>query len=484
MTTSSELQDRWTVLSAKYLPVQPENSIWRYSRKQFPHDPPQGWKIHLSSTVLTAGDILSTIGPLLKASKAFFKAPISLDILMLINSGIVYGYSQVGKFITIYPRDESEFVSFVEMLEPLLAAWSSNPNVPFDFRFKSTCIYYRYGAFGSKLDSSSNGSISSIVSPRGIEIEDPRKAVSTQFDWLKDPFGKRSSVSIKPKTNKLNSRYIVYEALSQRGKGGVYECLDVLDDPPRKCIMKEGRKNGETTWDGRDGKSRIRNEAKVLASLATTRAKVPRIYDRFTLDHNEYLVIERIEGTSLNVLMERGRRRLSLGTLLKICLQLCEIVASIHQMGWVWRDCKPRNFIVDMHGTVRAIDFEGACRSDKPDALPWSTKFYTPPEMVKANSVYSEPPNFKHDLFALGVCIFQILEGKLPVSNPNESWRKITRRGVSPEIKEQISRLLSHSPQERPEASKVAGFLQQFLTASPDDRVEFAISTPSRAISR
>ena len=38
----------------------------------------------------------------------------------------------------------------------------------------------------------------------------------------------------------------------QRGKGGVYQALDLNVNPPRLCLIKEGRKHGELTWDGRD----------------------------------------------------------------------------------------------------------------------------------------------------------------------------------------------------------------------------------------
>jgi Protein kinase domain len=457
MTCSLRLQKRWTTLSKKYLPIEPENSIWRSSRKPLDHDPSQGWKIHVSSTILNASDILLAIGPKLQTLGVLFKAPISLEILMAINSGIVYGYSQVGKFITIYPRDELEFSNFVKMLEPLLTPWSSNPAVPFDIRFKRTCIYYRYGAFGSKPNSKPFGAVSSIVSPDGVELADARNAPLTHVSWLKDPFG--ASNPSKPRSNKLNRQYAIYRSLSQRGKGGVYECLDMRQKPPRKCILKEGRKNGETDWDGRDGKSRIQNEARVLKSLALSHAKIPCIYDRFGIGHNEYLVIERIDGVNLNLLVARSQKRLRLQASLKICLQLCEIVASIHSLGWLWRDCKLANFIIDMQGNITAIDFEGACRCECPSLLPWSTRPYMPPEITISNSPQSA--NRKHDLFSLGVCIFQILEEKILASHFKESSGKVTRRGVSKEIKSLLAQLLSPEPNTRPEAAFVAKALQQ-----------------------
>lgn len=437
----------------------------------------------MSSTVLNACDILAKIGPVLKTSGILFKAPASLDVLMTLNSGVAYGYSQVGKAITIYPRDELEFIRFVEMLEPLLRRWSSNPAVPFDLRLKKTCIYYRYGAFRSKMDSRSGGETSSVISPDGSEIEDRRNLVPTQLPWLKDPFEGRRNSSRELEKSPLNGQYVVYRALSQRGKGGVYECLDMRHDPPRKCILKEGRRHGETDWDGRDGRSRIQNEARVLTTLAGTEAAVPHIYDRFIVNNNEYLVIERINGINLGKLIACGKKRLSLHVLLKICLQLCQIVDSIHRLGLLWRDCKLSNFVVDIEGTVRAIDFEGACRRQQPDHLLWSSPLYMAPEMTKPG--YLRVTGNRQDLFALGVCVFYVLEGKFPAQDPKDNLGRLICRAVPIEIKRLVTRLLSHDPHARPEAGFVAkAILQSLAQPALCSSRKNVISIPSRVTTR
>lgn len=425
----------------------------------------QGWKIHISSTILSAGEILLAIGPLLKSAEVLFKAPASLDDLMRINSGIVYGYSQIGKFITIYPRSDSDFTDLVEKLEPLLIEWTANPAVPYDLRFKKTCIYYRFGAFrsNSSVGGIDNGT-TRITSPNGVEIDDPRTICPAEISWLEDPLAAPPITLHKPRKNKLNSRYIIHEVLSQRGKGGVYDCLDIGQDPPRRYILKEGRKNGETLWDGRDARSRIRNEARTLRLLADTPARVPHVYDNFRAEGNEYLVLERIEGVDLGTFIEYSRQRMGVREILEICIQMCQIMAVIHKSGLIWRDCKPGNFIIDSSGSVRPIDFEGACSANRPDPLPWSTRFFIPPEMAGTISANGEPANSRQDMFAMGVSLFQLLDEKLPTFMAKDDRFAIGRQGVPHKVKTLISQLMSRDPSMRPDADTACSVIYHSIS--------------------
>ncbi|MGB9177992.1 MAG: hypothetical protein WCB68_02000, partial [Pyrinomonadaceae bacterium] len=60
---STSLSERWQELCARYLPITLENSIWRQSRAREPQDPAQGWKLHISATILMANRVLERVGP-------------------------------------------------------------------------------------------------------------------------------------------------------------------------------------------------------------------------------------------------------------------------------------------------------------------------------------------------------------------------------------------------------------------------------------
>ena len=147
--TTKSPESRWAELCRRFLPVTVAGSFWRYSREMSPDDPEQGWKLHIPATVLTAGRVLRRVGPLLRDRGVLFKATASLGELMKLNSGFDYGYSQVGKFITVYPRTSEEAVQLAERLHELTLGMTA-PDVPFDRRYRpGGCVYYRYGAFRS-----------------------------------------------------------------------------------------------------------------------------------------------------------------------------------------------------------------------------------------------------------------------------------------------------------------------------------------------
>src|SRR5690349_9163037 len=113
------LDARWAELCERYLPVAPEGSIWRYSRVGLPGDPAQGWKLHVAATVFTAARVMRAVAPLLSRRRVLYKAPASLNELDKLNSGVFYGYTQVGKFLTVYPRSDEEAVRLARELHRL-----------------------------------------------------------------------------------------------------------------------------------------------------------------------------------------------------------------------------------------------------------------------------------------------------------------------------------------------------------------------------
>src|SRR5207253_6517940 len=133
--STSELQQRsWDELCAEYLPFTDGDSIWRYSRTSGEGDLDQGWKLHVSATILNAPQILGRIAPLLIDCGVQFKAARSLDDVVNLNSGLHDAYSQVGKIITIYPRHDDEAVHLAKSLHKRTYRFKA-PAVPFDLRF-------------------------------------------------------------------------------------------------------------------------------------------------------------------------------------------------------------------------------------------------------------------------------------------------------------------------------------------------------------
>ena len=449
---------QWGELCERYLPVTAPNSFWRYSRRGTSADLKQGWKLHISATVLTANAVLSRVAPFLQARSVLFKAPASLGELGKLNCGVFYGYCQVGKFITVYPQSDDEAVSLARELHKLTQKISA-PSIPFDVRYqRDSCVYYRYGAFEHLEIVYPDGSrMAAMRDPEGNLIADRRYSDIVKPDWVIDPFRTESAETTITETP-LTSTYIGFAALVQRGKGGVYKGIDKSSDGPRFCIIKEGRKNGEVSWDRRDGRWRIKHEKKVLKSLRQHGLPVPEVYNSFDVQQNHYLITEFIPGESLHTALARRKRRYSLKQALSYSLELATLINRIHDCGWTWRDCKPSNILLTPRG-LRPLDFEGACPVSENDPVPWGTPPFVPPEWEIYGSVRS---GVYDDLYALGGVVYLLLYGKLPEATPQKQMKQVRKR-IPREVEDLVSRLLSPEPAKRPEIGTAVRVLQAHL---------------------
>lgn len=444
--SARKLEREWQRLCRVYLPVRHKGSIWRYSRRRQPEDPLQGWKLHVSATVLSACRVLRSVAPYLKRHDIWFKAPKSLAELHMLNSGVYYGFSQVGKFITIYPQSPEAAVTIAAKLHSLTAEFGA-PMVPYDNALRNrSCIYYRYGSFSLRLKTTfRKRRVLAIARPDGKLVPDSREPGSAVPPWLTDPFQNATSHSTFESQTPLETDYTSYEALAQRGRGGVYQARDVSRVPGKLCIIKEGRRHGETDWLGHDGFARIKREAQVLRSAAT--AAVPRVLRTFRANGCYYVVTEHISGRTLQQVLSR-RQRTSTRRLLDYCAQMARIVADIHAAGWAWRDCKPMNFVIEKNHRLHAVDFEGACRLDETDP-PWgATPGYTPP---KFSSNCGSPEAM--DLYALGTSMMQLIAKRpVPMKLATSFKREIRKRKLPVRLAKAIQSLRSVSPKRRPSA--------------------------------
>jgi serine/threonine protein kinase len=444
-----EMEERWRQLCDRYLPLASEDSVWRFNRRRRAAEPVQGWKLHVSSTLLDASRVLGAIAPLLVRRRVQFKAPSSLRELSRINSGLYYGYSQVGKIITVYPRTNKETVLLAQDLHKLTRR-RRGPLVPFDRRYRPfSNVYLRYGAFTRLEIQHNNGhSIPAVRDPAGKLIPDNRECPSAKPEWAADllPHGRRPR-GIAP--SPLATRFRIFRALIQRGKGGVYQAIDLSTNPPRLCLVKEGRKHGEMRWDGHDGAWMVKNEERVLSRLHASGVEVPRIYAAFEADGNYYLVTEFIDGENLQIELSRRQKRISLNRILQYGIQLSSFMAELHAAGWIWRDCKPTNIILTREQILRPLDFEGACPSDDVDPLPWGTPGFSPPEWRDDRA----QSGMAGDCFALGAILYLLLTGRVP-SAPAVPMEKF-RRGLPHTLRELVAALLSSIPPQRPSAELV-----------------------------
>ncbi|MEP6821373.1 MAG: lipopolysaccharide kinase InaA family protein [Chthoniobacterales bacterium] len=359
-------EDRWRRLTRS---LALRDRYWCYSRRPTPRDPTQGWKLHLSATILSAPAVLAAVGAILRQGDVLFKVPRDLEQLRWLNKGAA-GFSQIGKFLTAYPRSPEEAVALAAKLDRATRGLVG-PEIPYDCRYqRSSLVYYRYGAFRA----SPQAPAGFIRTPKGQLARDRRAAGGAIPSGVVDPFRRRGAV--RKLSGLIGTKYFLYRGKMQRGKGGVYEAIDFSGPMARLVIIKEGRRHGETDLAGEDGFTRVAREARVLRRLRAAGVAVPEVFLEFTQDRNRYLVLEKIPGRPLLFSRRDHPVHSSWRRARNILNQLEPLLASIHAAGWVWRDCKPSH-IFRHRGRIVPIDFEGACRINDTVALPWSSPNYT-----------------------------------------------------------------------------------------------------------
>jgi serine/threonine protein kinase len=413
------------------------DGTWCYSRRARADDPTQGWKLHVSATIFSAEEIFQRALPVLRQSDALFKVPCRLELLASLNSGIP-DFSQVGKFLTVYPRSDEEAVKLARDLHRVTRGLAA-PQVPFDAQYRRhSLVYYRYGAFRGANE---KGGL--IQRPDGRWVADKRAPGRAVPSWIADPFNRRKET--RRQSGPLGTDFLAFKTKMQRGKGGVYEGIDLSVSPPRLVIIKEGRRHGEVDREGRDGYARVRHEAKVLRRLQKVFVPVPRIFREFSQDGNRYLALEKVAGRPLMAANRLQPGKVSWGRAATILEHLGPILSAIHAAGWVWRDCKPSHIFIH-RGRWRLIDFENACRLNHRKIASWKSPHYLPPTTTKS---FRRRPGAGEDDYALGVIVFQFGTGKFPPieARRREAIYRATRCPVG--LRKRIEMLLGSKTRQR-----------------------------------
>jgi tetratricopeptide (TPR) repeat protein len=147
-------------------------------------------------------------------------------------------------------------------------------------------------------------------------------------------------------------------ALGSGGMGEVYRATDERLD--RTVALKVIRADRRLSVDAR---TRFLREARTLSSL--DHPNICRIYEYIEAEEGDFLVLELIEGVTLQRAIEVGMSR---ARKLRIAMQICDALAAAHRKGIVHRDLKEENVMIAPDGTVKVLDFGIARRHEEEEA--------------------------------------------------------------------------------------------------------------------
>ena len=214
----------------------------------------------------------------------------------------------------------------------------------------------------------------------------------------------------------LKQRYRIVSLLGQGGMGAVYKAEDTQLGN-RAMAVKEMSQSGLSPQELQEATDAFQNEALLLAGLI--HPNLPRIYEHFTEGGHWYLVMDFIEGETLeDHLSKAPGNRLPLEEVLNIGIQLCTVLDYLHtrQPPIIFRDLKPANVMLTPEGHLYLIDF-GIARHFKPgkamDTIILGSPGYAAPEQYgQAQTTPSA------DIYSLGATLYQLLSGTDPSLDP------------------------------------------------------------------
>jgi serine/threonine protein kinase len=255
-----------------------------------------------------------------------------------------------------------------------------------------------------------------------------------------------------------------FELIGRTGQGSMSKVWRVRDRLTGKTFcLKVLDKVKTAKFEARFPGLKRPSEGTILTSL-----KHPNIVTTYehglTMEGEQYVLMELIEGVGLNFMVETRSPNLE-GNRISILTQVADALDYVHKKGFVHRDICPRNVMVDREGVVKLIDFGLTVPSTPEFCKPGNrtgTPEYLAPEVIKR-----APTDVRVDLFALGVTAYEMFTSHLP-------WDKA----------ESMQTLLNHmnspgrDPHDfRPDLDKrVAAVLTKSVAREPKERFQTAVA--------
>jgi serine/threonine protein kinase/Tol biopolymer transport system component len=315
-------------------------------------------------------------------------------------------------------------------------------------------------------------------------------------------FGEAEMDQIGP-AGQMYLHYRIVEKIGEGGMGTVYKAVDThLDRPvaikvlPPEKIADPGRK------------ARFALEAKAASALRHPNIVV--IHDIASDRGREFIVMELVEGQSLDLLI--GRRGLKLAEALGLAVQIADGLAKAHAAGIVHRDLKPTNIMVTADGLAKILDFglakltenlpsseagptmtlaaEGKPRTEEGTIV--GTAAYMSPEQAEGQAV-----DARSDIFSFGAVLYEMLTGRKAFGreSPMKTLAAVlgeeprpasdVHAAVPPELERVLNRCLRKDPQRRWQTmSDLRVALQELKEDSESGKLRAAVPASPRGRKR
>src|ERR1700737_396301 len=209
-------------------------------------------------------------------------------------------------------------------------------------------------------------------------------------------------------------RYEIVGELGRGAMGVVYKAMDPVIG--RTVAVKTIKLSAEGTGLTRpELLARFQTEARAAGLL--TPPNIVVVFDAGEEDGLYYIIMELVEGRSLQALLDDGHS-FPLPRVLRIMEQACSALQFAHERNVVHRDIKPANLMLTGDDTVKVTDFGTAkilqFGTVQQTAHVMGTPSYMSPEQVKGRAV-----DGRSDIFSLGVMLYEMVTREKPFPGQN-----------------------------------------------------------------
>jgi Protein kinase domain len=277
-----------------------------------------------------------------------------------------------------------------------------------------------------------------------------------------------------------------YQILEKLGRGGMADVYLALDTTTNRQVALKLVERG-SSQDSQEILAAERLGARLQAYLCTIDPRIPRIHNCGDLDGHFYIDMEYVAGRDLAEILREGP--IEPRAAARIAIELCDILSKAHSCSLeiegreiraiVHGDIKPTNVRLDRENRVRVLDFgiaKGLSLTRKLTINCFGSASYSSPERLETGRI-----DALSDLWAVGVVLYEMVEGRLPFEAPSpEKLENILRGRIPPqplsnscprELQEIIFKALARSPERR---YQNAGEFESDLKAFDDGRLTLA----------
>lgn len=207
----------------------------------------------------------------------------------------------------------------------------------------------------------------------------------------------------------LIGKYRITQLIAQGGMGAVYKA--VHPTLKRNVILKKLTIRGNPQFI-----ERFKREARIMMDFKHD--NIVTVYDHFKEGSSYYIVLEYVDGFSLEELI-RKERAISSAMAMHIFLEISRALKYAHDNGVIHRDIKPANILISKKGEIKLVDFgiagyeaegEGADENLTTQGMTLGTVSYMPPEQFENTKNVDKGA----DIYAMGIMLYEMVTGKKP----------------------------------------------------------------------